>query len=171
MIKIQIASANQLGIAADYHNIFGDVTVSSYSIRVADLYLLSVEKKLTSSHPSNPALIDCPLCRGTGELSRNEILDRLGVKDFARVAQLSAEEAFRLLQSQYRQDGDALWTRFESELIRRVGEADQRHIAKVQELEARIRLSKEQSTLESQRVRAGETVSPAPATPAGNGAR
>jgi hypothetical protein len=43
--------------------------------------------------------IECPLCSGAGELSRAEILDRLGAKDFARVAQLSAEEAFRLLQS------------------------------------------------------------------------
>ncbi len=32
--------------------------------------------------------IECPLCCGAGELSRAEILDRLGVKDFARVAQL-----------------------------------------------------------------------------------
>jgi hypothetical protein len=60
-------------------------------------------------------------CRGTGELSRNEILDRLGVKDFARVAKLSAEEAFRVLQNQYRQDGDALWARFQTELTRRIG--------------------------------------------------
>jgi hypothetical protein len=34
--------------------------------------------------------IECPLCLGAGELKRAEILDRLGVKDFARVAQLSA---------------------------------------------------------------------------------
>src|SRR6202171_6527014 len=46
--------------------------------------------------------IECPLCLGEGELTRAEVLDRLGVKDFARVAQLSAEEAFRLLQGQYR---------------------------------------------------------------------
>ena len=30
--------------------------------------------------------IECPLCNGAGKLSRAEILDRLGVKDFARVA-------------------------------------------------------------------------------------
>lgn len=41
--------------------------------------------------------IECPLCLGEGTLKRTEILDRLGVKDFARVAQLSAEEVFRLL--------------------------------------------------------------------------
>ena len=38
--------------------------------------------------------IDCPLCLGVGSLKRSEILDRLGVKDLARVAQLSAEEVF-----------------------------------------------------------------------------
>jgi chromosome segregation ATPase len=97
--------------------------------------------------------IQCPLCNGSGELTRAEILDRLGVKDFARVAQLSAEEAFRLLQSQYRQDGDALWSRFECELTRRLGEAEQQHAGKVQELEALIKVSKERSALESQRIR------------------
>ncbi len=49
---------------------------------------------------SNTALceaIECPLCLGKGELSRTEVLERLGMKDFTRVAQLSAEEAIRLL--------------------------------------------------------------------------
>lgn len=45
--------------------------------------------------------IECPLCCGAGELTRAEILDRLGVRDFARIAQLSAEEAFRLLQQKH----------------------------------------------------------------------
>jgi hypothetical protein len=115
---------------------------------------VNVDKKLASVQPPTPDNIECPLCVGLGELTRAEILDRLGVKDFARVAQLSAEEAFRLLQSHYRHDGEALWARFESELTRRVSEAEQRHSAKVQELEARIKLSKEQSALESQRIRA-----------------
>jgi hypothetical protein len=44
---------------------------------------------MPSSSPTE--VIECPLCSGTGELTRGEILDRLGVKDFARVAQLSAE--------------------------------------------------------------------------------
>jgi hypothetical protein len=30
--------------------------------------------------------IECPLCLGEGRLKRTEVLDRLGVKDFARVA-------------------------------------------------------------------------------------
>ncbi len=37
-----------------------------------------------------PEGIECPLCLGEGKLKRTEVLDRLGVKDFARVAQLSA---------------------------------------------------------------------------------
>ncbi len=40
--------------------------------------------------------MECPLCVGKGQLRRTEVLERLGMKDFARVAQLSAEEAFRL---------------------------------------------------------------------------
>ena len=47
--------------------------------------------------PPTSDTIECPLCLGSGELTRAEVLDRLGVKDIARVAQLSAEEAFRLL--------------------------------------------------------------------------
>src|SRR5579859_5982939 len=82
------------------------------------------------------------------------MLDRLGVKDFARVAQLSAEEAFRLLHAQYRYDGEALWARFECELTRRVSEEEQQHLARVQELEAQIKLSKQQSAFEGQHIRA-----------------
>jgi hypothetical protein len=60
--------------------------------------------------------IECPLCCGQGKLKRTEILDRLGVKDFARVAQLSAEEAFRLLQQKHNHDQQNVWSRFETEL-------------------------------------------------------
>ncbi len=65
---------------------------------------------------------ECPLCCGAGELSRAEILDRLGVKDFARVAQLSAEQAFRLLQSKHDREHQAAWSRFESELAKRTAD-------------------------------------------------
>jgi predicted nuclease with TOPRIM domain len=71
--------------------------------------------------------IECPLCCGTGELTRAEILDRLGVKDFARVAQLSAEEAFRLLQQKHSNDYQNGWSRFESELTKRVAEIRESH--------------------------------------------
>jgi predicted nuclease with TOPRIM domain len=71
--------------------------------------------------------IECPLCCGAGELSRAEILDRLGVKDFARVAQLSAEEAFRLLQNRHDREHQNAWSRFETELTKRVAEMKERH--------------------------------------------
>lgn len=70
--------------------------------------------------------IPCPLCSGAGELSRAEILDRLGVRDFARVAQLSAEEAFRLLQNNHTREHQNAWFRFESELTKRTAELRER---------------------------------------------
>lgn len=70
--------------------------------------------------------IECPLCGGQGELSRVEILDRLGVKDFARVAQLSAEEAFRLLQNKHDREHQNAWSRFETELAKRTAEIRER---------------------------------------------
>jgi predicted nuclease with TOPRIM domain len=71
--------------------------------------------------------IECPLCLGEGKLKRTEILDRLGVKDFARVAQLSAEEAFRLLQSKHDREHHTAWSRFETELTKRTAEIRDRH--------------------------------------------
>jgi len=76
--------------------------------------------------PSASETIECPLCAGSGELSRVEILDRLGVRDFARVAQLSAEEAFRLLQQKHSNDHQNAWSRFESELTKRTAELRER---------------------------------------------
>lgn len=66
--------------------------------------------------------IECPLCAGSGKLSRAEILNRLGVRDFARVAQLSAEEAFRLLQNRHDREHQNAWSRFETELAKRTAE-------------------------------------------------
>jgi predicted nuclease with TOPRIM domain len=71
--------------------------------------------------------IECPLCLGEGKLKRTEVLDRLGVKDLARVAQLSAEEAFRLLLGKHKDDQQSVWLRFEAELARRVAEIRDRH--------------------------------------------
>jgi predicted nuclease with TOPRIM domain len=62
--------------------------------------------------------IECPLCLGEGKLKRTEVLDRLGVKDFARIAQLSAEEAFRLLLQKHKEDQQHVWLRFEAEIQR-----------------------------------------------------
>jgi hypothetical protein len=80
---------------------------------------------MPSSSPTEK--IECPLCAGRGELSRAEILDRLGVKDFARVAQLSAEEAFRLLAHKHRNEEQSLWSRFETELAKRTAEIREQH--------------------------------------------
>jgi len=71
--------------------------------------------------------LECPLCSGEGELTRAEILERLGVKDFARVAQLSAEEAFRLLQSKHDREHQLSWSRFEAELTKRTVELREQH--------------------------------------------
>ena len=71
--------------------------------------------------------VECPLCSGAGELTRAEILDRLGVRDFARVAQLSAEEAFRLLQSKHDREHQLSWSRFEAELTKRTVELREQH--------------------------------------------
>ena len=71
--------------------------------------------------------IECPLCCGAGKLKRTEVLDRLGVKDVARVAQLSAEEAFRLLTQKHNHDQQNVWSRFETELAKRTAEIRERH--------------------------------------------
>ena len=84
--------------------------------------------------------IECPLCSGAGELTRAEILDRLGVKDFARVAQLSAEEAFRLLQNKHDREHQTAWSRFETELAKRTAEIRDRH-----KDELRLALSEKES--------------------------
>ncbi|MGO9087615.1 MAG: hypothetical protein ACLQBK_20550 [Candidatus Sulfotelmatobacter sp.] len=54
-------------------------------------------------------------------------MDRLGVRDFARVAQLSAEEAFRLLTQKHNHDQQGVWSRFDIELAKRTAEIRERH--------------------------------------------
>jgi predicted nucleic acid-binding Zn-ribbon protein len=80
---------------------------------------------MPSSSPTET--IECPLCAGMGRLKRSEVLDRLGVKDFARVAHLSAEEAFRLLQSKHDREHQTTWSRFEVELAKRTAEIREHH--------------------------------------------
>jgi hypothetical protein len=105
--------------------------------------------------------IECPLCLGEGKLKRTEVLDRLGVKDFARVAQLSAEEAFRLLLQKQNHDEQTVWGRFETELTKRTAEIERRHRDELQtlggrlkELESAARVADERKALDVQRVRA-----------------
>src|ERR1039458_8887810 len=91
---------------------------------------------MTDSTPTLPAAIECPLCLGKGELSRTEVLERLGMKDFARVAQLSAEEAIRLVLKKEKDAEQARWAKFDAELARRVAEVTGKHNAEFQKLQA-----------------------------------
>src|ERR1035441_7013670 len=91
---------------------------------------------MTDSTPALPEAIECPLCLGKGELSRTEVLERLGMKDFARVAQLSAEEAIRLILKKEKDAEQARWAKFDAELARRVAEVAGKHNAEFQKLQA-----------------------------------
>jgi len=82
---------------------------------------------MTAESSTMNETIECPLCLGEGTLKRTEVLDRLGVKDFARVAQLSAEEAFRLLTQKHNHDQQNVWSRFETELAKRTSEIRDLH--------------------------------------------
>jgi len=95
-----------------------------------------VDRKTVSVQPLIPNNIECPLCLGAGALTRAEVLDRLGVKDFARVAQLSAEEAFRLFQQKHKQDEQNVWLRFEALLAKRTAEITERHKDELHDLRA-----------------------------------
>ena len=101
--------------------------------------------------------IECPLCSGIGKITRAEILDRLGVRDFARVAQLSAEEAIRLLLSKHKQDEQNVWARFEAELAKRAAIVAERHkdelhslTTRTKELEAAARAAEQQKSHETE---------------------
>jgi hypothetical protein len=90
---------------------------------------------MTVSTPALPEAIECPLCLGKGELSRTEVLERLGMKDFARVAQLSAEEAIRLILKKEKDAEQARWAKFDAELARRVAEVTGKHNAELQKIQ------------------------------------
>jgi hypothetical protein len=99
------------------------------------------------------------LCFGRGTLKRTEVLDRLGVKDFARVAQLSAEEAIRLFLSKHKDDERTVWARFETELTKRTAEIAQRHrdelhalTARAKELETAVRTVEQQKAHEIEHI-------------------
>ena len=67
------------------------------------------------------------------------MLDRLGVKDVSRIAQLSAEEAIRLLLSKHRQDEQNVWARFEAELTKRTSLIAERHKDELHSLTSRTK--------------------------------
>ncbi len=87
------------------------------------------------SNGSDRDVIECPLCLGRGSLKRSEVLERLGMKDFARVAQLSAEEAFRLLLNKQKEQESAAWLKFDAELTKRVNELSEQHRKEMQALQ------------------------------------
>ena len=91
---------------------------------------------MTDSAAALPEAIECPLCLGKGELSRTEVLERLGMKDYARVAQLSAEEAIRLILKKEKDAEQGRWAKFEVELTKRLAEASDKHSAELQKLQA-----------------------------------
>jgi DNA repair exonuclease SbcCD ATPase subunit len=90
---------------------------------------------MTDSTAALPEAIECPLCLGKGELSRTEVLERLGMKDFARVAQLSAEEAIRLILKKEKDAEQARLAKFEVELTKRLAAASDKHNAELQRLQ------------------------------------
>ena len=101
--------------------------------------------------------MECPLCLGEGKLKRTEVLDRLGVRDFARVAQLSAEEAIRLLLTKHKQDEQNVWARFESELVKRTALIAEQHkdelhslTTRTKELETAARAAEQQKSRETE---------------------
>jgi DNA repair exonuclease SbcCD ATPase subunit len=98
--------------------------------------LLETQMLMKDSTAALTETIDCPLCLGKGRLGRAEVLERLGMKDHARVAQLSAEEAVRLLVAREKDNEQSRWARFEAELARRIAEATGRHNAEMQKLQA-----------------------------------
>jgi len=74
------------------------LSLSFMPIKITEEFLLSTSAAdLPDTNTTLPETIECPLCVGKGTLTRTEVLERLGMKDFARVAQLSAEEAIRIL--------------------------------------------------------------------------
>jgi hypothetical protein len=91
---------------------------------------------MPESTPALPEAIECPLCLGKGMLSRTEVLERLGMKDFARVAQLSAEEAIRLVLKKEKDAEQSRWLKFDTELARRLAEVTGKHNAELQSLQA-----------------------------------
>ena len=90
----------------------------------------------SDSKAALPEVIECPLCLGKGELSRTEVLERLGMRDFSRVAQLSAEEAIRLVLKKEKDADQARWGKFEVELTKRLAEVTGKHGAELQKLQA-----------------------------------
>ncbi len=70
-----------------------------------------------------------PGVHGRRQAEAHEVSGSPRHEDLARVAQLGAEEAFRLLQHKHNHDGQNARSRFETELNKRTAEIDQHHRA------------------------------------------
>jgi len=119
--------------------------------------------QMADSTAALPEAIECPLCLGKGELSRTEVLERLGMRDFARVAQLSAEEAIRLILKKEKDAEQSRWAKFDGELARRLAEVADKHSAELQklrsekgELAARLKGLEESASATLDNARQGE---------------
>jgi myosin heavy subunit len=105
-------------------------------IKITEEFLVSTAvADLPDTLTTLPETIECPLCIGKGTLTRTEVLERLGMKDFARVAQLSAEEAIRILLKTEKQSEQARWAKFDVELTKRLAEVNAKHNAELQKLQ------------------------------------
>jgi hypothetical protein len=82
-----------------------------------------------------PETIECPLCLGRGQLTRAEVLERLGMKDFTRIAQLSAEEAIRLIVTKDKDSEQNRWAKFDVELTKRLAEVNEKHQVELHKLQ------------------------------------
>ena len=118
---------------------------------------------MADSTAALPEAIECPLCLGKGELSRTEVLEGLGMRDFARVAQLSAEEAIRLILKKEKDAEQSRWAKFDAELARRLAEVADKHSAELQklrsekgELAARLKGLEESASATLDNARQGE---------------
>jgi hypothetical protein len=105
------------------------------SLELLEAFMSTSVADMPDTIATLPETMECPLCLGKGELTRAEVLDRLGVKDLARVAQLSAEEALRLMLKQEKESEQARWAKFDVQLTRRMAEVNEKHNAELQKLQ------------------------------------
>src|SRR5664279_1397517 len=57
------------------------------SLGALEAFMSAAVADLPNTMTTLPETIECPLCVGKGTLTRTEVLERLGTKDLARVAQ------------------------------------------------------------------------------------
>jgi hypothetical protein len=105
------------------------------NLELLEAFMSTSAAELPDNATTLPETIECPLCIGKGSLTRTEVLERLGMKDFARVAQLSAEEAIRILLKNEKESEQARWAKFDVELTKRLAEVNAKHNAEIRKLQ------------------------------------